>query len=107
MIDALLQAAPGVISGISLAVVAWIARQLSKLAKRFGALEKSQRNQLKAQIVAVYECSKERGYITPMELETVNRRADSYFDLGGNHYIHAVMKRLNEDMEIKGEEIPE
>ena len=65
-------------------------------------LLESQRNQLKASIVALYERAVERGYVTPMELDTANRMADSYFELGGNHYVHAVIARLNE-IEIRGE----
>lgn len=69
------------------------------------ALIVSQRNQLKAQIVEIYERAKERGFITYMELDTLNRLADSYFALGGNHYVHAVVKQANE-LPLGGEEIP-
>lgn len=63
------------------------------------------RNQNKAMIVAQFEDAKARGgVVTPMELDTANRLADSYFALGGNHYIHTVIKQLNE-MEIIGEPI--
>lgn len=105
--DMVVSAAPGIISGLSLIVIAWIARQLRQLMGRFGAMEAAQKNQLKAQIVASYERGAERGCITPMELETVNRMVDSYFALGGNNYIHSLIKRMNEDMEINGEAVPE
>jgi len=105
--DMVLQVVPGVLSGLSLAVITWIARKLGMLAARFGAIEAAQKNQLKAQIVAAYERSMERGCITPMELETVNRMVDSYFALGGNNYIHALVKRLNDDIPVRGETIPD
>lgn len=96
----------GLISAATLAVATWLVRQLKQLTVDFAALKESQRNQLKNTIVHVYEVSEERGYITPMELETCNRNADSYFALGGNNYIHAVMYRLNNHMEIRGGAIP-
>lgn len=105
--ETIMQAIPAMISGVSLVVVAWIARKVSGLIRRFGTLEESQRNQLKADIAELYERSGERGYITPMELDSANRMADSYFALGGNHYIHAVLHRMNENMKIKGEAIPQ
>ena len=40
-----------------------------------------------------------------MELDTLNRLADSYFALGGNHYIHEVVKKANA-LPVGGEEIP-
>lgn len=87
--------------------------ELLKIKEEFEAYRKereamitSQRNQLKAQIVEIYERAKDRGYITYMELDTLNRLADSYFALGGNHYIHAVVKKANNNMPVGGEEIP-
>lgn len=77
-------------------------------------LMESQRNQLKAQIVEIYERAKSRKddpnwnkpwEISFMELDTLNRLADSYFALEGNHYIHSIVKKANE-MEVGGEEIP-
>lgn len=96
----------GLISAATLAVATWLVKQLKELATDFATLKESQRNQLKNTIVHVYEVSEERGYITPMELETCNRNADSYFDLGGNNYVHAIMYRLNNDMPIRGGAIP-
>lgn len=80
-------------------------REFEAYKKEHAALIESQRNQLKAQIVEIYERAKDRGYITYMELDTINRLADSYFSLGGNHYIHAVIKKANA-MPVGGEEIP-
>lgn len=81
--------------------------KLDSLLAEHEALMESQRNQIKAQIVNVYQVSCSRGYITPMELDTVNRMADSYFALGGNHYIHSIIKRLNEETQVVGEPLPE
>ena len=103
--DIIYQVIPVLISTASLAVISWVARGLRHLQKDWCTLRDSQRNQLKASIVLSYEKACERGHITPMELDTINRMADSYFDLGGNHYVHAVIKRANEDLEIKGEPI--
>lgn len=97
-----LAALPAIISGVTLLLVGWLARQFAAFGREHKVLLESQRNQLKASIVALYERAVERGYVTPMELDTANRMADSYFALGGNHYVHAVIARLNET-EIRGE----
>lgn len=107
MVQFIVQALPAIISAVTLGLVSWIVRKVSRLLKDFVTLKDSQRNQLKADIVEKYERAKERGYITPMELDTANRVADSYFALGGNHYVHAIIAHLNNDMEIKGESIPD
>ena len=86
--------------------MAWMARKILSIVKEFAVLKESQRQQLKAAIVDKYEVVQERGYITPMSMETVNRMADSYFALGGNHYIHALMSHINNDMEVRGIPIP-
>lgn len=97
---------PAVISSITVAVLSVVANRIKQLSAQWDVLREAQRNQLKAAIVDLYERTKERGYITPMELDTLNRMADSYFALGGNHYIHAVLKRANDELEINGEPIP-
>lgn len=84
----------------------YVARQVHGFVKELHVLKESQKEQLKAAIVDKYEQVTERGYITPMSLDTVNRMADSYFALGGNHYIHALVSHMNNDMEIKGRPIP-
>ena len=33
----------------------------------------------------------------------MNRRAESYYALGGNNYVHALMRHANEDFEVRGE----
>ncbi len=105
-VEVLIQAMPAVISAATLAVAGFVARKVTAFLKEFqgqhDALMESQRNQLKASIVREYEECEGRGYITPMELDTLNRRADSYFRLGGNQYIHAVMRHANEDLEVRG-----
>lgn len=87
------------------AIVGWMARKVRKMAIEHEALITSQRNQLKASIVRSYEEAEERGFFTALELETLNRRADSYYELGGNNYVHALMGRAN-SMPIRGD-IPE
>lgn len=66
-------------------------------------LQEATKNDLKAHIVALYQRCLDKGHITAMELDSLNRMADSYFALGGNHYVHAIVKHANEDMEIRGE----
>lgn len=98
-----------VLSAIVIAIITIVARKMVKILNgfkdEFAELKESQRNQIKAQIVQLYEDVNVRGYITHMELETSNRLADSYFRLGGNNYIHAVMGRLN-SMALRGEKLP-
>lgn len=127
----ILSALPSVISGVLIGVLAWFGGKLSGfrdehralvegtddmqelrtrldlLIKEHEALMTSQRNQIKAKIVEDFQRSAQRGYITPMELDTVNRLADSYFALGGNHYVHTLMHRMNEEMQVVGEPVPE
>lgn len=88
--------------------------EFKELMEQHTILMESQRNQLKAQIVEIYERAKSRKsdqnwnkpwVISFMELDTLNRLTDSYFALGGNHYIHSIVKKANE-MEVGGEEIP-
>lgn len=104
--ELLVKAAPAIISAVCLGLMGWMAAKISSIAKEFSVLKQSQQDQLKAAIVDKYEVVQERGYITPMSLETVNRMADSYFALGGNNYIHALMNHMNEGMPIKGAPIP-
>lgn len=98
---------PSVISGITLAIVTALARYvhlvMKEMRQEWAALRESQRNQLKASIVRSYEEAQRNGYITPMELETMNRRADSYFALGGNNYVHALIDNANHKLVIRGE----
>ena len=104
------QALPAIISTVTLGVVGFVSKKVMDFLRVFKAqhatLMESQRNQLKASIVATYERVVARGWITPMELESVNREFDSYKKLGGNHYIHSLVRRINEEIPVKGEPIP-
>lgn len=104
--EILLKALPTIISACCLGVMGWMARKILAIIREFAVLKQSQQDQLKAAIVTKYEEVQERGYITPMSLDIVNRMADSYFELGGNNYIHALMNHMNEGMQIKGVPIP-
>lgn len=99
-----------VLSGAAVAAIIGASRYFNKVIKdfrsEFNELKESQRNQIKAQIIAIYNNAINRGFITHMELETANRLADSYFALGGNNYIHAVMDKLNNEIPVRGEPIP-
>lgn len=106
MDESILKAIPTIISTVSVGLMAWVAKKIWKFMKDLTVLKESQRNQLKAAIVAKYEEVTIRGWITPMSLDTVNKMADSYFALGGNHYIHALVSHMNEDMEVRGVPIP-
>lgn len=105
-IDLIAEVVPAVLSGVALALITLTAKRVVAMARRFEVLAKSQRNDHKAHIVETYERVRRRGYITPMELDVANSRADSYFALGGNHYVKSVIRRLNEDTEIRGDAIP-
>ena len=95
-----------IISGITLAVVtafaSFVSKQFKRLNVEYGALVSSQRNQLKASIVRSYEEAVARGFITAMELETLNRRADSYAALHGDTYIETIRHHANTSIEIRG-----
>ena len=95
-----------VISGLTLAVVTGLAAYVHKGFQRqhaeFDALKESQRNQLKASIVRSYDEARRQGYVTAAELDTMHRRAESYWQLGGNSYIHAIMAHAD-TMDVRGE----
>jgi hypothetical protein len=110
-------ALPAIISMVLGGAVVWAARrvagavgemvaELRKFQSEHRLLMETERNDLKSHIVAIYERAKERGYITPMELETANRLFDSYRKLGGNSYIEVIMHDMNNNMEIVGMPIP-
>ena len=114
--EEILGIATSILSGVSVAALLAVTKHFNSVIKdfrkrnhdfhnEFNELKESQRNQIKAQIVQLYSTCVARGHITFMELETVNRLADSYFKLGGNNYIHALMDKLN-DMPVKGEHLP-
>lgn len=120
--EILFAAVPSVLATVALGLMARIAKgfkafssehaqlldmkkTIETMAKEHKALMDSQRNQIKSQISNIYLSAKARGYITPIELDTMNRLADSYFELGGNHYIHTIIKRANHELPIVGESI--
>jgi len=96
----------GLLSAAILAVCGAMYRMIRKLYGEFSGLKDSQRNQIKMQIVSIYESSCTRGYVTHMELETCNRLHDSYLTLGGNTYVSALINHMNNDLQVKGQEIP-
>lgn len=119
------QALPAIFSGLTLILLGWIGNKFVEFRKEHVALiasqkkfEKSfeslveqqniliesQRNQIKDAIVVRYQRAIERGYITHMELDTMNRLGDSYFKMNGNSYIDRVLDKAN-DMQLGGEEI--
>lgn len=104
------EALPTIISAVTLGIVGFVAKRVIEFMRVFKSqhevLLESQRNQLKASIVGTYEECVERGHITPMELETVNREFDSYKALGGNHYVHSLIRRLDEEVPVCGEPLP-
>lgn len=82
--------------------------KVDKLSNDNEDIKSTLRNDVKSHIVSVYERALERDYITPMELETVNRLNDSYHNvLKGNTYIHVIVRQMNNQMTIRGTEIPE
>ncbi len=95
------------LSSLAVAAIAWLARRMSAemggLKADFEAIKESQRNQLKASIVRSFNEACERGFIYATELETLNRRYDSYKELEGNSYVRAIVERANNSMEIRGE----
>lgn len=95
-----------VISGLTLAVVtglaAYVRKGFTQQRSEFDALKESQRNQLKASIVRTYDEARKQGFITAAELDTMHRRAESYWQLGGNSYIHAIMQHAD-TMDVRGE----
>lgn len=106
-IDAYITSAvSGLISAATLALATYLVKQVHRIIKDIREIKVSQRNQLKSAIVHTYELTEERGYITPMELETMNRCADSYFELGGNNYVHSLVSRMNKTTPVKGIPIP-
>lgn len=95
----LASAVPSLISAVGVALITLVSKRLTRMVRDtqedWAILKESQRNQLKNQIVVRAEAAQERGSITPHELESVMRMADSYYGLGGNSYIHSVIKRLD------------
>lgn len=100
-------ALPAIISAATLGVVAYMAKSFKAFMGEHRLLMDNARNDNKSHIVATYERAKARGYIAPIELESLNRLYDSYKKLGGNSYIEALMHDANNNMPIVGTPIPE
>lgn len=94
-----------VIGGAVLAMLTgsagYLGHELRTFRTDFEVLKESQRNQLKSAIVRIYDEARERGFITAAALDTLNRLAESYWKLGGNSYIKAVVAHANA-MEVRG-----
>lgn len=104
--EILIVAIPSILSAITLGLLGYCAKRLKQFLQEHKLLMETERNDIKAQIVAIYEQAKTRGYITPMEIETLNRLYDSYVALGGNSYIEALMYDANHNIPIVGTSIP-
>lgn len=104
--DFVIAALPSMISVVTLGFVAHLAEQFKGFVNEHKLLMETERNDLKSHIVAIYERAKERGYITHMELDTVNRLYDSYKKLGGNSYIEAIVHEMSYAMRKVGMPIP-
>lgn len=104
--EILIVAIPSILSAITLGVLGYALKRLKKFLEEHKLLMDTERNDIKAQIVAIYEQAKGRGYITHMEIETLNRLYDSYIALGGNSYIEALMYDANHNIPITGTPIP-
>lgn len=99
-----------IISGITLLIVGWLSRKLTKFIREFQeehkALIESQRDEIKGQIIATHARAKARGYITYEELEYVVDKFSHYENLHGNTYVDWLVSNC-EAMELKGDPIPE
>ena len=97
------------ISSITLAIVTWFSRKLSKFIHEFQeehkALVESQRDEIKGQILAIHARAMERGYITYIELDYVNEKYPHYKNLHGNTYVPDLVKEMNQ-LPKKGEPVP-
>ena len=102
---------PAILQAVTIALITALAacanKCFTKLKNDFEELKKSQRQQIKAQIVSTYEKSVKQGYITPMELDTTLRLFESYQSLGGNTYVATLIERMKTEMPIEGEHLPE
>lgn len=107
------QLANGIVSWAVLGALGLLAAYIGKLMKKAGGdlagmrtdiekLKTSQRTQLKASIIRTCNEALERKWIYATELETLNRRAEEYRDLGGNTYVEAMVSRVNKECGIRG-----
>lgn len=105
-LDFLVLAIPSILSAVILGLLAWFAKHMKTFMHEHKLLIESERNDLKAKIVNIYETAKARNAITHMELETLNRLNDSYVAFHGNTYIDAVVYDANHNIPIVGSTIP-
>jgi len=101
---------PSIIQSLTLAAITAVGGAVLKIynkaSKEFLLLKDAERQDIKAEIVKTYEAAKQRGYITPLELDVTCGRYEKYKALDGNTYIDTLMERLK-DFPIDGEQIPE
>lgn len=101
--------AASIISGVTLLIVGWVSRKLSKFIHEFQtehkALIESQKDEIKGQIIAIHARASERGYITHTELEYVNDKYIHYQNLHGNTYVGSLVDQCDR-MEVRGTPIP-
>ena len=97
--------AQSVLSACTLALITagatWAKKRFDDFQADFGALKESQRNQLKASIVKTCNEAFDQGFILATELETLNRRADSYWQLDGNSYVRTLIDHVN-NLPVRG-----
>lgn len=103
--DYIVMILPSLLSAACIAAVTWFAKTMQGFANRWGVLEESQRNQIKMQIVEIYERAMEQGYITHMQLDCMLRLYTSYKALHGNTYIDWIVERAKE-LPLVGEPLP-
>ena len=105
--ELVLVAVPSILSAVALGILGWLGTRFNRFLSEHRLLLETERNDIKAQIVDRYETAKMRGYITPMELETMNRLYDSYAKLKGNSYISAIISDANNNIPKMGMSIPD
>lgn len=81
--------------------------QIEELKKYQKTFNDSQRTQIKWQIVDIYQQANAQKYITPLELDVVNKLFENYVELNGNTYVDAIVQKCNKTLPIQGEAIPE
>ena len=100
--ELVLVAVPSILSAVALGILGWFGTRFNRFLNEHRLLLETERNDIKAQIVDRYETAKMRGYITPMELETMNRLYDSYEKLKGNSYISTIVSDANNNIPKMG-----
>lgn len=65
------------------AITVWIIKLVTKLARQVDILQKSQKAQMRAQLLKEYEEYKERGFIRQLELDEWENQYQAYHELVG------------------------